>query len=145
MSTADREGPAREHTGRVVHYDRARREVLVKLGGPACRVCGGAGCALKDRVVRAAVAEDLSVAEGDQVCVKGDRRAMVRAVSRLVLVPAGAAALGYSVAGTVVAASAAVVALAFAVVRGSRRADLPRLVPDPRLVTTEAVLPENPR
>lgn len=133
------------HVGRVLQYDPRRHEARVRLGGVACRVCGGRGCALKDRVVTVAIPRDRSVAAGDRVRIVGDGRAMVRAALRLIVAPAGVALgvyggiavlipvlsgshLDLSEPARYAALAGALIVLGATYLRGSRRGDLPVLV-----------------
>lgn len=116
------------HSGRVLEFDSSLGEARVVLGGVACRVCGGRGCAFKDRVLRVAVPDAFQPERGDVVLITGDGRAMVRAALRLLAAPLGAAYLVYRLTTLPLAVTAAVLVLGFTLYRGSRRADLPRVV-----------------
>jgi hypothetical protein len=119
------------HTGRVESIHPEREEVLLTVGSAACRVCGGSGCALRGRNVRAAVAlspED-HLEPGCLVKVVVEPRAILRAVFRLLLAPGLAAIAVIVISGQPVPALAAAAAvIALSAIRGSKGSDLPRVV-----------------
>lgn len=122
---------SRSHAGLVQEYNPRAGEARVILGGVACRVCGGRGCALKDRVLRVAVPPELqalALEPGTAVRIAGDSRSMVRAGVRLLAAPGAAAAIALYLGSPVLAAVGALLVLLVVLLRGSRRADLPRLI-----------------
>lgn len=119
------------HTGRVTSVNPDRGEVLLTMESAACRVCGGSGCALRGRSIRAAVAlspED-RLERGCLVGVVAGRRATTRAVIRLLLAPGSAALVAMLISGQpFLSLATAAGVIAFSVIGGSKRDDLPRVV-----------------
>lgn len=123
----------------VVGPHREPGLLRVLLTPAACKSCHGGHCARAPRELAARVAPDVAerVEAGSLVRIESPPGSIVRAVGRLLIIPAGAAGVTFGIIGrfttggggealqAVAAVTAALCALGIAVVRGARRADLP--------------------